>query len=667
MLVNHLIHLRFFLASSLTAWLFFLPIPASATDLILDPHCTLIDAIQAANTDSAVNACPAGSGADRIVLSDDVVLEAPLLERNGPTGLPVITSTIRIDGNGHTIRRAENAPRFRLFYIDAGDLTLEDLTLANGSLDGIDGAPGEDGVDGAPGGPGVDGDNATAGSPGEFGEPGGDGAGIYLTDGELTLQRVRLTGHSARGGDGARGGNGGRGGDGEQAGNGGDGGRGGRGGYGGRGAGIFNLGGDMQIIDSVLDHNSVTGGRGGRGGNGGNGGDSRRDPPGDPYYGYGGGGGLPGRGGVGGVGAAIYNAAPETAAGARLQRSEVSHNDASGGTSSDNSATEAGQPGLRAALQTGGFGVIYLPTGASGGDGAIFNAGSLTVMDTHFGNNRSAGADGAARFLAPGQGPTSITMAAETGGRGGVSTIRQSTGSLTLSGASFVENRADGGTGGPADGSGGAGGATIGNPGYCLLTCPDGPGSLHITNSTFSGNTADGGTGTNTGQGGTGGMAVLGSSHLASMIFHVSVVNNSAQGGAGGTEDGEPGFVLHPCVDHCQGEISVANSLFAGNSGHLCGSGIALLDGNLADTGDCPGIPNGLTGVDPVLADHGGPTPTHALLPHSSARDAADPTLCDETGGVDQRGWERDPSITGACDLGAFEYNPVRLFGHGFE
>lgn len=40
-----------------------------ADDLAVNGNCTLREAIQSANTDSAVDACPAGSGADTIVLA----------------------------------------------------------------------------------------------------------------------------------------------------------------------------------------------------------------------------------------------------------------------------------------------------------------------------------------------------------------------------------------------------------------------------------------------------------------------------------------------------------------------------------------------------------------------------------------------------------------------
>ena len=57
----------------------------------MDEGCSLHDAITAANTDSASGGCPAGAGADTIVLSGDITLSAEL---------PVIKSVISIEGGG---------------------------------------------------------------------------------------------------------------------------------------------------------------------------------------------------------------------------------------------------------------------------------------------------------------------------------------------------------------------------------------------------------------------------------------------------------------------------------------------------------------------------------------------------------------------------------------
>src|SRR2546425_7021414 len=82
--------------------------PALAATIPVDgPTCTLIDAITAANTDAATGGCVAGSGADTIVLQNSSLhpLTAANNTYNGPTGLPVITTEITIEGNNSTIER----------------------------------------------------------------------------------------------------------------------------------------------------------------------------------------------------------------------------------------------------------------------------------------------------------------------------------------------------------------------------------------------------------------------------------------------------------------------------------------------------------------------------------------------------------------------------------
>ncbi len=55
----------------------------------------------------------------------------------GPNGLPVVSKTLIIRGNGATIERssADGTPLLRFFYVaSAGDLTLYDMTLKNGDV-----------------------------------------------------------------------------------------------------------------------------------------------------------------------------------------------------------------------------------------------------------------------------------------------------------------------------------------------------------------------------------------------------------------------------------------------------------------------------------------------------------------------------------------------------
>src|SRR5215470_5068903 len=111
---------------------------AGAGIIPITANCTLKDAIKAANRDAATAGCPAGSGADTIEMPSGAVLTLSFVDDtsddDGPNGLPVVTSTIVIDGNGSTIARGSmGTPAFRIFKVAAtGDLTLNFVTIANG-------------------------------------------------------------------------------------------------------------------------------------------------------------------------------------------------------------------------------------------------------------------------------------------------------------------------------------------------------------------------------------------------------------------------------------------------------------------------------------------------------------------------------------------------------
>src|SRR5262245_13032604 len=126
--------------------------------IIPDGQCSLVEAIVNANDDAATHPdCPAGSGADTIVLPANayMLLSNAYVTRystssgitfSGPSfGLPVITTQITIEGNGATIHRDGNAPAFGLVRVRGniappltppampGDLTLQGVTLSGGS------------------------------------------------------------------------------------------------------------------------------------------------------------------------------------------------------------------------------------------------------------------------------------------------------------------------------------------------------------------------------------------------------------------------------------------------------------------------------------------------------------------------------------------------------
>ena len=113
------------------------------------------------------------------------------------------------------------------------------------------------------------------------------------------------------------------------------------------------------------------------------------------------------------------------------------------------------------------------------------------------------------------------------------------------------------------------------------------------------------------------------------------------------------------------GRVVLGSTILADNMGGDCrtsfGSGTlrSLGDNLIEDTGNCPLEPElirfdatDILGFDPMLgplADNGGPTPTHALLPGSPAIGVIDdPAICRQP---DQRGIERELP----CDIGAFE------------
>ena len=102
-----------------------------------DGQCSLIEAIVNANADAAFfSDCPAGDGADTIVLpaKANLAVRDVYDDTYGPTGLPLITSSITIQGNGARIRR-QGQLAFRLLTVSkAGNLTIEDADVSHGLL-----------------------------------------------------------------------------------------------------------------------------------------------------------------------------------------------------------------------------------------------------------------------------------------------------------------------------------------------------------------------------------------------------------------------------------------------------------------------------------------------------------------------------------------------------
>ncbi len=106
-----------------------------------DGKCSLLEAIQAANTDTKVDACDAGSGADVIELQPNavytqsvVIIALPTetgqqtLEREQAQNL-TIESEITINGHNASIEKTASGLVLGLFFVvqSNGKLTLNDL------------------------------------------------------------------------------------------------------------------------------------------------------------------------------------------------------------------------------------------------------------------------------------------------------------------------------------------------------------------------------------------------------------------------------------------------------------------------------------------------------------------------------------------------------------
>ncbi len=167
-------------------------------------------------------------------------------------------------------------------------------------------------------------------------------------------------------------------------------------------------------------------------------------------------------------------------------------------------------------------------------------------------------------------------------------------------------------------------------------------GNMTITNSTLSGNTATGW------HGGaifhTDGVMEISSSTIADNI--------APDWASSAIFIGEWGAVVPV--------LKLTNTIITGNHWYACeqyasGGVVSLVSGghNLVQDASCNPVSSDLINAAALLgplADNGGPTWTHALLPGSPAIDAADGALCPAT---DQRGILRPQGPQ--CDTGAFE------------
>lgn len=194
---------------------------------------------------------------------------------------------------------------------------------------------------------------------------------------------------------------------------------------------------------------------------------------------------------------------------------------------------------------------------------------------------------------------------------------------------------------------------------------------LHATNATFTNTTVSG----NQAGGRGGGIAIeTGSAYAASTIpiTNTTISGNIAQDGGGiwsglyYTSGGNLTLTNVTLAGNSTGivaglyRVTARNSVFA-NTGANCSRSLTSDDHNLSSDTTCTSFtqPHDRTNTDPKLgplANNGGLTQTHALLPGSPAIDAGG-TSANGCPATDQRGIAR-PQGT-ACDIGAFEAQPL--------
>lgn len=279
-------------------------------------------------------------------------------------------------------------------------------------------------------------------------------------------------------------------------------------------------------------------------------------------------------------------------------------------------------------------------TAIAGGPGGIRSAGNLTLTRSTVSGNRvnQAGVNGGGIFnLATMNLSNSIVSGNSAPGFGGG--IHNTYGSESTITDSTVSNNTAGNGGGGISNYGGH--LTINNSTLSSNSARDGGGiynfdsQLMVTNSTLSGNT-----GSNRG-GGIYNYAPL-------ILTNVTLSGNSAPEGGGI-------YVFSTNFTPYLSNTLIANSLAGGNCAgltqYLTDNGYNQADDNTCNLASGSSSSPNLG----LLADNGGPTQTHALLPGSPAIDQipSGANGCGTDITIDQRGVTRPQGAN--CDIGAYE------------
>lgn len=647
-------------------------------------QCSLIEAIQNANdaaTGLVHDDCAAGdpAGLDTINLpaNGTFTLTTPFAYLyHSDTGLPALSSTIIIEGNGSTITRGRRAAPFRLLAVtQTGDVELRKLTLSQGYS-----KPRESGVFANGGAIYNNGGrlrltDSTLRQNNAYGDGGAlhnqsgqlildqaffeqnaaydDGGGLY-NNGTVTMDGSVFLDNSAVS----------------------------------RGGGLFNDNGVMGLRNSNVNGNQADSG-------GGLYNDSGKVTVSDDslLFGnaafHGGGGGLTSRAGELTISGSLLseNTSGRDGGGVlnvegtlTITASTLDGNSADldgGGVHSqgDTSIVTIDDSLLSGNTASAAGGGVYNEGGTltitdstfsgntaesaifNGGGGVCSRDGALTITDSTFSGNTAVYSDGGVFSVRNIVNITGSTFSGNTAGRWGGG-VRHYTTQMTIANSTISGNTASSRGGG----IGSSGHVTITNSTISDNTGTNGGGidiyggSLTMTNSTISGNTA-----LNEG----GGMYLYASKDDNITINRSLVSGNWAWG------------VGDEVSKHRLSTIIADNYNLFGHSGISNADAFDLFTPGPTDiTATSDGTdPTPLSAIlNTTLQNNGGPTNTHALLPGSPALDAASSADCQAgtpANGLDQRGEPRNVDGDGSpsaneCDIGAFEGavepQPFRVF-----
>lgn len=250
----------------------------------------------------------------------------------------------------------------------------------------------------------------------------------------------------------------------------------------------------------------------------------------------------------------------------------------------------------------------------------LLNEGTAVVDQITFQNNQNIGG----RALAEGgaisnRGMLTVTNSTFTANGAGAGGAIVNHAQLVVQKSTFVNNH--------VETNGGGYGGAIYNSAF-----------LTVTNSTFHANQSAGAYA----QGRGGAIFNSGTAWVTNSTFSENEITPNYLG------DGTGGAIANDGILHLVNTI-LANSV----DSTACDGLLTTNINNLIEDGSCAALFSG----DPLLgplADNGGSTLTHALLPGSLAINGADAAACPAT---DQRGMARPQHI--ACDIGAFEAEVV--------